>query len=240
MTSRDDMVIRPVIETPERRSVRQRTEDRRRFDRRGGRHRSRRRGRLLRAASARRAARKVTPPRTAGSKKLAKRLNASRLFMTTAGRVAARGAGLFAVVPVLMELTIYMGQLGRRAKGASKAFVEAQDAHTIFGSLDEHIAANIAARDFVEARPMLLKTIALEGKVNEGILSVAADTRRAALETAIGQDLMSRDPSLDMFDPTFVAALKARQWGLQKWSMVKPMLDEAIDAIKRARGEGIR
>lgn len=219
MAARDDMVIRPLLRRGRRKSVRDKVRERAQEDRKTQRA-QRKQSKILRKARQIQRVRRLTKARKIRAKSLG-----------TAGRGAAggamgrigtlaRGAGAVGLlVAALGELVIQGGRAARKfGSGHSERLMDATDADTMYGGLDEEIAADLAAVSFVESNPDLLRIIGRQGKVNSQIADIMHEKRRIALMQMQGADRINRDPDLDapetIVDMLIAKASKADLKGL--------------------------
>lgn len=124
----------------------------------------------------------------------------------TAGAIAV--AAVVAVV-TLAEIVIAGGRAARRLSGHSARLVDATDADTLYGGMDEAIAADLATVGFVEGNEDLLRIIGREGRVNSQIKDMMHEKRRLFLMRAQGIDLINRSPDLDSPDTLIDQLVKA-------------------------------
>lgn len=226
MTSRDDMVITPVLRPKAGKKVRARAQEERKTartkttrdrDRRRWRRRSKKaKGRTPKAAP------RPAPKAPAAGKKITKK----GIFRGTArslGRILGAGA-------LVAEGTILMGQMARFAGGKSIRMIEAEDAHDLFRDLDEKSTAAASARAYIESRPNLLYIIGVQNKdqVNDEVYEIFKDKERDALDKARGADKLGRDPAFDSDDT--VAGRVLRQT-LVEANAVKEKLKQMIRAL---------
>lgn len=143
-----------------------------------------------------------------------------------------KGAGkAFGVVAIVLEAIILGGQAARRLGGQSERFVEATDAHTLLGDLDEEATATANARNFIESNGNLLRIIAQQGKVNSQILRIASDMKKSALHRAMGADLINREPQFDSADTVIDLLIKKGED-----VNLKGLVDKAAYLIRAAGG----
>lgn len=219
--ARDDMVIRPLLRRGRRQSVRDKVRERAQEERKTERSRKqksrllRRTRRALRGRVQAARARARAKPKAPGG------------FKPNAG-TAIKGVGVVVtVIAVIAELIIQGGRAARRASGHSSRLVDATDAHTLYGGMDEAISADLAAVSFVEGNEDLLRIIGRQGRVNEQIADLMHEKRRLALIQAQGADKINRDPALDAPE-TLIDMLiaKANKAGL------KGLADKAGSAVR--------
>lgn len=149
-------------------------------------------------------------------------------------RKAARGAGrVVGIVAIVLEAIIVGGRAARAVSGKSGRLIDAEDADTMLGALDEQATAAAEARGFIESRPNLLRVIAQQGKVNSQIVAIAAEQERISLIRARGADLIARDPDFDSPD-TLIAKIIAKS----QEANLKGLADEAAEAIRSTTGQG--
>lgn len=214
--AREDMVIRPLLRRGRRKSVRDKVRERAQEERKTERTRKQK-NRILRRTS----------------RALRNRAQVSRARKPSGGLAsgagkAVKGAGVVvAIVAAIGELIIQGGRAARRASGHSSRLVDATDAHTLYGGMDEAISADLAAVSFVEGNEDLLRIIGRQGRVNEQIADLMHEKRRLALIQAQGADKINRDPELDAPE-TLVDMLiaKANKAGL------KGLADKAGSAVR--------
>jgi len=216
-TARDDMVITPRLKRKDETSPRERAKEERRNEQEG----LRRRRRRVRASRAERAARTRT------------RTRPSRGRVKVGVRNAARGATrVLGAAAVAAEALILTGQAFRQFEhGMSKRLVEAQDAHTIYGDLDEQFTASQNTRNFFESRPDLLRAIRNNGAMSAGMKQVSADMRRIELRHARGADLIERDPAFDSPDAFEDKVIKE----IVEMAKASGLADYTREAIRLAR-----
>lgn len=227
MTSRDDMVIVPRLRKPGQPSARQRAADERRSD-----VARKRRGRLFRRIRRARLARRAA----LGGRGISRRIRTGNLVKTgikagrTAVKVGSRLAGALGLVMLAADAVILGAVAVRRVRGASIRLIQAQDAHTLYGDLDEQATAAAEARGFIEGNSDLLRIIAIEGRVNSQILGIANFVRKDALDRARANDLIERYPGFDSADTV------VDQWIKQTVVSIKAVADDAIDALRDFMG----
>jgi len=112
---------------------------------------------------------------------------------------AFRVAGLIVtIVMVAADLLIKGGQFARKFSGGqSQRLIDATDADTMYGGMDEEIAANLATVSFVEGNQDLLRIIGKQGRVNNQIADLMNEKRKLFLMQIQGMDKINRDPLLD-------------------------------------------
>lgn len=217
----DDLILIPRVKTRERQSVRERSQRDRQIERTVSRRR--RGGRGVAALAARR--------RMAGAR------------TARAARGAGRAAGMlkfigraFGLLTFAVQGTIWQGRVARQKQGQSRRLIDATDAHTIFGLMDEQIAANVAARDWVESDPMKLYVIGQQGRVNSQILQMASDMRTQAWRRITGRDIIDRDPSFDVPDSEIDQLTYGGFGAIDAWEGIRDRLDRLIKIGQMLRG----
>lgn len=204
MAARDDMVIRPLLRRGKNKSVREKVQERAQEERRTS-HERRKKRRLLKRLRRARSVRK-----TARARKLAAKGAKPGLGTAAAKGAAQAGAAgaaraavgvlgsVVTLIAILAEAVIQGGRAARRFSGGhSGRLVDATDADTLYGGLDEEIAADLAAVSFVEGNEDLLRIIGKQGKVNGQISDLLNEKRRVALMQLQGADAINRSPDLD-------------------------------------------
>lgn len=186
MSGRDDMVITPRLKRRGETTPRERAKEERRTEREAKRRRRRFRA-TTRASANRRASISRARPRSP---------------IRTNVRNAARGASrVLGAAAVFAETVIRVGQAFRQVEhGMSKRLIEAQDAHTIYGDLDEQFTAASNTRSFFESRPDLLRAARNSTTTAAGLTKVAEDINRLELFAARGADAIERDVAFDSPD----------------------------------------
>lgn len=199
MTSRDDMVITPVLRPRNRQAARHRAqEERRTAQTRDIRDRERKRSRRRRRRQAKGRTPKAVPRPGPKAPAAGKKITKKGVFRGTAralGRILGAGA-------LVAEGTIFMGQMARFAGGKSIRMIEAEDAHDLFRDLDEKSTAAASSRAYIESRPNLLYILGVQNKdeVNDEVYQIFKDKEREALDLARGADKLGRDPGFDSDD----------------------------------------
>lgn len=195
VTRREDMTITPRLKRREETSTRERAREERHIERaRNRKSRIFRRIRRARRLRKRLAARQFGRSQRGAAASRAANAAARRRAI---GATAAKAIGIAAVA---VELLIEGGRVARALGGKSGRLINAEDANTIYGDLDEQATASAETRGFVESKSSLLRIIARQGKVNSQITSIAQDLKRLALMRARGSDLIEREPAFDSPD----------------------------------------
>ena len=191
---RDDMVITPRLKRRSDRTTRERAAEERR-NRRTVKKKRGIRARSIRGALAARRLRGAGGRRTVG-----KAASRGARAAKAAGRGLKAAARALGYAVVVAEAAVIASEGVRRARGASRRLIAAQDAHTILGTLDEEAAGASVSRGFMEGNRRVLEIIGHQGKVNSQIASVMNDMKKMATDQAIGADLIERDPFFDSKD----------------------------------------
>lgn len=153
----------------------------------------------------------------------------SRGLMMRAGSRAIPVVG-WALLAV--DVLVQGVKLDKRFRGRSGRLVEAEDAHTVMGVLDEEAIANAEALNFVESDADLLRSIGRAGKMSSSMATVVEKIKALALARAHGADLIRRDPHFDSADSLLdKIILRANESGL------RDKVDTTIRAL-RAEGHG--
>ena len=196
MTSRDDMRITPQIDggksTPRERAAE---------ERRTQAVSKRRRGVLAELRRVR-ATRRATQGRvTKRFSKIGSKRAAQAGLKAGARTVASRAIPVAGWALLLVDLLTLGPQLARRIGGGkSGRLVEAEDAQTLMGDLDNEAAANAFALGEIESDRGLLRAIGQDGKINSSIQVMINVAKRRALVQSQGADILYRDPAFDSKD----------------------------------------
>jgi hypothetical protein len=193
MSKRDDMVIVPRLKRREEQGVKQRAAEERRMTRE-----RRKRRRLLRHMARRWGALRAMRQAAGKPFRKAKTKAGKSARRTQVLRGASRAMGL---AFVLAEGVILAGQAVRKIEhGKSSRLIQAEDAHTIYGDMDEQLTASASVRSFYEGRPDVLRAMGNQGRMNAGLQSAAADLEKLQMQYLRGADLIERDPFFDSPD----------------------------------------
>ena len=230
MNRRDEMTITPRLRDRGRsKSPKRAAEDRATAQTR------RRQSTLLRKM---RIAKRLRRSRNQGTGRASRLGSRGGRLRQMAGRVGGRVAAGMKMggraVPILgwaymaMEATIMGGQALRRGKGVSSRLVQAQDANSLMGGLDEEATAQVKTRQIIESNPRFLEMIARHGKVTDSIYRISRGHYREQLATAQGSDQINRTPDFDSADTLVDKLLK-----MANDKNIKELADEAADLIRR-------
>jgi len=224
--SPDDMVMTPRFIRPKSTNPGERAKE----ERRTLHHRQRKRAstRSMRRATV---ARQMRRRRVHGRRKPTGYQGAARATKALAAKSAGRVVPVAGWILLLMDLVILGGQAARRfgVHDASGRLVEAEDAHTIFGDLDEKATANAEVLGALEGDRGALRAIGQDGGMSSSLRSNVAKLKAQALRRAHGADMIARDPHFDSAD-----SLLDQLIALWDMSGVKAAVDRAIPTIRLA------
>lgn len=187
MTNRDSMVITPQlapgVNTPRERA---------REDRKTRAVTRKRRG-LIRRLHRARAANGIRRRRRGQARRKA-------AGPTKAGKIAAGKSlkpGWIAVAAIAVDALTIGVQAHQRYNGVSVRLIEAQNADTVMGDLDEQATANFEVLNEAEGNLDLLRAIGRDGKVNASTMILLNQMKALALTRARGADMIQRDEHFD-------------------------------------------
>ena len=231
MTSRrDEMIITPRLKDRGRsKSPKRAAEDRATAQTR------RRKSTLLRKMRIAKRLRRLRAKGGGRASRLGARGGGLQQMATRVGKGAAAGLRLGAkAVPILgwaymaMEAVIMGGQALRRGKGVSSRLVQAQDANSLMGGLDEQTTAQVKTRQVIASNPRFLEMIARHGKVTDSIYKISRGHYREQLATAQGADQINRTPDFDSADTLVDKLIR-----MADEAGIKEKADEAADLIRK-------
>lgn len=230
MSGRDDMVITPHIRGRQEKGPKERAAEERHTSRAKARKRGLlkriRRGRQIRQARLARLKGKGVAARAAG-KGIGKVAAAKG-----SAKLASRFAGPIGVALLIMDVAEISGGLNRRIlTGASGRRQDAEDANTVWGSIDETATAASRARANMAGSDPILYLMAETAGTSAQVAKLGAWHRKRELAIAVGRDIIERDEGFDTADSTVDKAIEGAKAELKRGA------DSFVDVIRGWMGK---